>query len=420
MHYQLALLFLLLFALYSFCDLPSYIQFRGKQDKLVESVAGPHQGAEHQTNQFINWLHDVSETQDSSGVRRMFTHNNIPKNVTDTDEIFEYLEPPPPEDLKRPARRPLPPMIPNLPSGDAEELFKNLGYPLDPKCTVDRAKWWHRTYDGSCNWLKKDEITEGQIGMAKSRDFKQYSYADGISKPRNGPNPREVSNAFFKREKKIYYEHTPLLLGLIEFIMHDVTYSMDSSDEVIQVTMPDDEETFDKNTTFRVSRTKAVAGTGDSKENPRENVNMATTWLDISSLYGSTEEVGRALRSYKGGKLLTQELKTGGASRAASYLPFNAMNVPTRTIPGQDPKTLFAGGDPRTNEDWLLLAIHTLILREHNRLCDILAKQHPEYDDERLYQAVKLLMAAKYALIANAYQMGYWTDEMPWPRDDGK
>jgi peroxidase len=229
-----------------------------------------------------------------------------------------------------------------------------------------------------------------------------------------------VSNAFFKREKNIYYEHTPLLLGLIEFIMHDITYSMDSSDEVIKVTMPDDEEVFDKNTTFKVSRTKAVAGTGESITNPRENVNMASTWLDISSLYGSTEEVGHALRSFQGGKLLTQELKTGGASRAASYLPFNTMNVPMRAMPGQDPRTLFTGGDPRTNEDWLLLAVHTLILREHNRLCDILAKQHPEYDDEQIYQTVRLLMSAKYALIANAYQMCYWNDEMPWPRDDGK
>lgn len=421
MHHRLALLFLLPFVPSSLCNLWSYKRFQGKQTEAGEFVADTRHEVElEEENHFIQWLHDVSETQDSGEVRHMFTDNTIPRNVTNLDTIFEQLEPPPPEDLKHPVSPLRPPMIPNLPSGEAEELFKNLGYPLDPKCTVDKSKWWYRTYDGSCNWLKKDETNEGQIGMAKSRDFGQHAYADGVSKPREGPNPRAVSNAFFKREKEIYYEHTPLLLGLIEFIMHDITYSMDSPDEVIEVTMPDDEEVFDKNTTFKVSRTKAVAGTGESVTNPRENVNMASTWLDISSLYGSTEEVGRALRSFKGGKLLNQELKTPGASRAASYLPFNAMDVPMRTMPHQDPKTLFAGGDPRTNEDWLLLAVHTLILREHNRLCDILAEKHPEYDDEQLYQTVRLLMAAKYALIANAYQMAYWTDEMPWPRDDGK
>lgn len=254
--------------------------------------------------------------------------------------------------------------------------------------------------------------------MAKSRDYGQHSYADGISKPREGPNPRAVSNAFFKRKDTLYYEHTPLLLGLVEFIMHDITWSQDSATEFIEVPMPEDEEYFDKNTTLRVSRTEAYPGTGTSRENPRENINRATTWLDLSALYGSTAEVAKKLRSFKQGKLLTQELKTRGNKKLGSYLPFNSMNVPTRTRPGVNAKSLFAGGDPRTNEDWVMLSVHTLLLREHNRLCDILAKKHPEYDDEDLYQTVRLLMSAKFALIGNAYQMAYFKD-MPWPSDDG-
>jgi peroxidase len=259
----------------------------------------------------------------------------------------------------------------------------------------------------------------GQYGTAKSRDYNQYSYADGISKPREGPNPRAVSNAFFKRKKELFYEHTPLMLGLVEFIMHDITYSQDSITEFIEVPMPEDEDSFYKNTTLKVWRTEKVPGTGNSTDKPRENVNMASTWLDISALYGSTTEVARKLRSFKGGKLLTQELKTRGAKAKGSYLPFNTMNVPTRTRPGVPTEQLFAGGDPRTNEDWIMMSIHTLFLREHNRLCDILVKEHPEYDDERLYQTVRLILSAKFALIGNSYQMAYWTAKMPWPKDDG-
>ena len=202
--------------------------------------------------------------------------------------------------------------------------------------------------------------------------------------------------------------------------MHDVTCSQDSTTEYIDVEMPEDEHDFPRNSTLRVWRTAAVPGTGTSKTNPRENVNMATTWIDISALYGSTPEVLRSLRSFSGGKLLTQEVQARGTKVEASYLPYNTMDVPTRMRPGMDPKTLFAGGDPRTNEDWMLLGVHTLLLREHNRLCNILAKQHPEYDDEQLYQTIRLAMSAKYAMIANSYQMAYWTDQMPWPRDDGK
>ncbi|EXA32966.1 hypothetical protein FOVG_15776 [Fusarium oxysporum f. sp. pisi HDV247] len=162
-----------------------------------------------------------------------------------------------------------------------------------------------------------------------------------------------------------------------------------------------------------------MPGTGTSRSNPRENINMATTWLDISSLYGSTTDVAHRLRSKVDGKLLTQEVQSPGTRAKASYLPFNTMGVPTNTRPGVEPEGLFVGGDPRTNEDWLLLGIHTLLLREHNRLCDILKKQKPGWDDEQLYQTMRLVMSAKHALIANAYQMAYWTEKMPWPRDDG-
>jgi peroxidase len=279
---------------------------------------------------------------------------------------------------------------------------------------------WYRTYDGSCNWLKTGEISEGRYGTPRARDYDQHYYADDIDKPREGPNPRAVSNAFFRRKKTLFYEHTPFMLGLVEFIMHDITYSKDSTTEFIEVPMPEDEDYFYQNTTFRVWRTEKAEGTGNSRKNPRESANMATTWLDVSSLYGSTEEVAKKLRSFKGGKMLTQEIHAPGTKGSASYLPYNTMDVPTRTRPGVKPENLFAGGDPRTNEDWIMLSVHTLLLREHNRLCGILAKQHPEYDDETLYQTVRVIMAAKFALIGNAYQMAYWTDSMPWPRDDGK
>lgn len=85
--------------------------------------------------------------------------------------------------------------------------------------TLLLIKTRYRSVDGRCNWLKKDESYLGSTGQPRSRDWGQTNYADGISKPREGPNPRELSNAFFQRKKRIAYEHTPLMLGLIEFIM---------------------------------------------------------------------------------------------------------------------------------------------------------------------------------------------------------
>jgi peroxidase len=181
--------------------------------------------------------------------------------------------------------------------------------------------------------------------------------------------------------------------------MHDVTYSQESinREEGIIVEMPPDETEYPLNTTFWIPRTASDPSTGLSKDNPRQLLNYATTWLDLSALYGSTREVALKLRSFEGGKLLAQ--KSTYIDHLGEYLPYNTMGVPISTKPGVNPENLFAGGDPRTNEDWILLAVHTLLLREHNRLCGILAKKHPEYDDEQLYQTVRLLMSAKYMLV---------------------
>ena len=38
----------------------------------------------------------------------------------------------------------------------------------------------------------------------------------------------------------------------------------------------------------------------------------------------------------------------------------------------------------------------TIWAREHNRICDIMKKEHPEFDEERLFQTVKLIMLGKF------------------------
>ncbi|TAQ91302.1 hypothetical protein B7494_g374 [Chlorociboria aeruginascens] len=392
-----------------------YTRYRSVLGKNGHSKADPSapEGREVPPSPLGAWLHRVVKVDATGQLQDLFANGSVAHNAT-YQEIFESIKIPDPSDRQnRNISHP-------TPVGDAYELFAHLKYPIDPRCLSDPSKWWYRTYDGSCNWLKTDEISTGEYGTARSRDYNQHAYADGINKPRDGPNPRAISNAFFKRKTEIFYQHTPLMLGLVEFIMHDTSYSRDSKTEPpIEVPMPDDEETFDKDTTFKVWRTEKLPGSGLSKQNPRENRNMASTWLDMSALYGSTEDVARSLRSFQSGKMLTQDLKTRGAKRKGSYLPFNTMKIETRTRPGMPQDQLFAGGDPRTNEDWIMLSIHTLFLREHNRLCDILVRQHPTWDDERIYQTARLVSSAKLFLIGNSYQMAYWTDKMPWPRDDG-
>lgn len=39
-----------------------------------------------------------------------------------------------------------------------------------------------------------------------------------------------------------------------------------------------------------------------------------------------------------------------------------------------------------------LMMYATLWLREHNRVCDILRQEHPDWDDERLFQTTRLIL----------------------------
>lgn len=46
-------------------------------------------------------------------------------------------------------------------------------------------------------------------------------------------------------------------------------------------------------------------------------------------------------------------------------------------------------GDIRANENLLLLSYHTLFMREHNRLCKIIAGKFPSMSDEEIYQTAR-------------------------------
>ena len=55
---------------------------------------------------------------------------------------------------------------------------------------------------------------------------------------------------------------------------------------------------------------------------------------------------------------------------------------------------LFVAGDPRANENPNLAVMHTLFVREHNRLCDELKALHPDWSDEELFQYARRIVIA--------------------------
>ena len=51
--------------------------------------------------------------------------------------------------------------------------------------------------------------------------------------------------------------------------------------------------------------------------------------------------------------------------------------------------SLFEAGDIRANENVMLTSYHTVFMREHNRVCDLMRARSPGLNDEMLFQAAR-------------------------------
>ena len=146
-----------------------------------------------------------------------------------------------------------------------------------------------RTIDGSNNNL--DNIEYGQTGENLLR-LTPASYADGIQELADGPNPRVISNVVFSQSESILNNRNlsdyVWLWG--QFLDHDVTLSELQSGptaETINIFIPEDDTNFTPRSFIPVTRSLFDETTGTITDNPREQFNELTAWIDGSNVYGS-------------------------------------------------------------------------------------------------------------------------------------
>ena len=144
-----------------------------------------------------------------------------------------------------------------------------------------------------------------------------------------------------------------------------------------------------------MSESGYISGTGTDPSNPRQLPNGITSWIDGSNIYGSDTERANFLRTEQEGKL---KLSSG------KLLPFNDGTQDNDNPRGTDPTSLFIAGDVRANENSVLVSMHTLFAREHNRIAGELALAHPDWTDEQIYQRARDINIAQYqSIIYNEY-----------------
>ncbi len=254
-----------------------------------------------------------------------------------------------------------------------------------------------RTIDGSENNLANPEWGAHGTQILRLTDV-NYVDGSGLINDEFMPNERRVSNVIFNQEGLIndFDSHSDYVWAFGQFLDHDISLVESNIAEDISIIVPNGDEVFPVGSTISLARSTAVEGTGVGADNPRQYSNEVTAYLDGSVVYGSSIERATWLRTNAGdGKLKTSE---------GDLLPWNTMSGeynddfdPTAPFMADDTRSgdkMFVAGDIRANENPLLLTIHTMFVREHNRLCDVFANQNPNWDGERLYQESRRMIGA--------------------------
>ncbi|EKV02658.1 Animal heme peroxidase,hemolysin-type calcium-binding repeat protein [Leptolyngbya sp. PCC 7375] len=245
-----------------------------------------------------------------------------------------------------------------------------------------------------------NNINNPLLGSAGSNlaDSVPLQYGDEFSTPagQNRPNARVISNTLSQQDGD-----TPEPRSLTNFIWvwgqfldHDISLSPEISREVatvenrnVVIPVPADDPVLTPGNIISLRDTAFVDGTGTDPSNPRRIANEITAFIDGSNVYGSDTDRLADLRTFSGGQLRVSE---------GNLLPILLPNSDTpNDNAGAPGRPLFMAGDVRANENAALSSIHTLFVREHNRLATELAAEHPHWTDEQIFQRARQINIAQ-------------------------
>ncbi|XP_076059748.1 prostaglandin G/H synthase 2-like [Oratosquilla oratoria] len=115
--------------------------------------------------------------------------------------------------------------------------------------------------------------------------------------------------------------------------------------------------------------------------------------VDVSNIYGFTEQERNALRSNVDGKLKTQIINGEEFPPYLKDVEGISMDYPPHVPIPEHGK--FALGHPFFALLPGLFAYATIWVREHNRICDVLKSENPHWSDEQLYHTARLIVVGE-------------------------
>jgi hypothetical protein len=227
-----------------------------------------------------------------------------------------------------------------------------------------------RSVDGTGN-----DLTDPKMGSAGATFGRNVPPDETYPTDVLSPNPRRVSRELLTREQFQPATSINLLAASwLQFEVHDwFSHGSNDPNEPWEVELTEDDPWPEH--PMRIQRTTRRTDTTDG--GPTTYSNTETHWWDASQIYGSTPELQHLIRTHVGGKLLlTPE----------GLVPFDPANM--KALAG-------------VNGNWWvgLAMLHTMFMREHNSICEMLASTYPSWSDDELFEHARLVNAALLAKI---------------------
>ena len=243
----------------------------------------------------------------------------------------------------------------------------------------------NRSLDGSGNNLANP--TWGQAGIPLLR-VTPVGYTDGVSAmpDRGGTNPREISNRVCMQNNP-----NPSALGLTDYVWAwgqfldhelDLTEAADP-EELAAIPVDRGDPNLPRGGMIPFRRSEHVP----SPNGPRQQLNRLSAYVDAANVYGVDPDRLKVLRADNGRLAVTPDVDHG------DLLPLNTTGLPNAGSDRMPAGNLFLAGDVRANEHAVLTSMHTLFVREHNRLCAEFQAQGLT-DDEALFQKARKFVGA--------------------------
>ncbi|KAK7466753.1 hypothetical protein BaRGS_00037162, partial [Batillaria attramentaria] len=237
-----------------------------------------------------------------------------------------------------------------------------------------------RTADGTCNNLRHNLWGSSLIPM---RRILAPAYQDGISEPRilgrnGGPltSARDISNMLHPTGPNGQMTSlTHMVMQWGQFIDHDLTSTpVQTAHDGSALTCCEDE----------------------APRNARGQIDYNNRTSCFPIPIGSRDPFfrGRTCFSFPRSVQVTNSNCQQGKLKTSSrdLLPKDQEETCVVHNPATD--YCFKAGDIRVNEQMALASMHTVWLRQHNRLVEQLALINPHWDDERLFQEARKIVGA--------------------------